>query len=84
MSEIVISDDLAVSLLGAASKTALSHRGKKHEEYSLGQLEAVANLIYIFCINHEGMETLESTCLHQASLAVRRLEEIDGGEKSRH
>ena len=79
MGDILVSDELAISLLDAALKTALSHRGKLREEYALGQLEAVSNVIYILCINQGGMEQLELACLKQATLAVRRLDELDNG-----
>ena len=79
MGDILVSDELAISLLDAALKTALSHRGKLREEYALGQLEAVSNVIYILCINQGGMEQLELACLKQAALAVRRLDELDNG-----
>ena len=79
MGDILVSDELAISLLDAALKTALRHRGKLREEYALGQLEAVSNVIYILCINQGGMEQLELACLKQATLAVRRLDELDNG-----
>ena len=34
MGDILVSDELAISLLDAAVKTALSHRGKLREEYA--------------------------------------------------
>lgn len=79
MSNILVSEELVTSLLDAAVKTAHSHRGKLREEYALGQLEAISNVIYILCMNQGGMEQLELACLKQATLAVRRLDELDNG-----
>lgn len=79
MENISVSIELATSLLDAALRTALSHRGKKREEYALGQLEAISNVIYILCINQGGMENLELACMQQATMAVRRLDELENG-----
>ena len=76
MDKIEIHEEQLQALLDAAVRTALTHRGKYHEEYVLGQLEATANFVYIICVGRENSADLEVACQRHAQAAIERLTEI--------
>jgi len=76
MDKIEIYEEQLQALLDAAVRTALTHRGKQHEEYVLGQLEATANFIYVLCVGQDNSADLEVACQRHAQKAIERLTEI--------
>ncbi len=76
MDKIEIYEEQLQALLDAAVRTALTHRGKPHEEYVLGQLEATANFVYIICVGQDNSAELEVACQLHAQTAIERLTEM--------
>ena len=76
MDKIEIYEEQLQALLDAAVRTAMTHRGKQHEEYVLGQLEATANFIYVLCVGQDNSAELEEACQRYAQTAIERLTEI--------
>ncbi len=76
MDKIEIYEEQLQALLDAAVRTAMTHRGKRHEEYVLGQLEATANFVYIICVGQDNSAELEVACQRHAQTAIERLTEI--------
>jgi len=84
MDKIDVYEEQLQALLDAAVRTALTHRGKQHEEYVLGQLEATANFIYVLCVGQNNSETLEVECQRHAQAALERLAEIQPPNSQYH
>lgn len=76
MDKIEIYEEQLQALLDAAVRTAMTHRGRQHEEYVLGQLEATANFVYIICVGQHNSAELEVACQRHAQTAIERLAEI--------
>ena len=76
MTTIEIPEEQLQTLLDAAVRTALNHRGKQHEEYVLGQLEATANFVYVLSLGYGSSYELEAACQQHAQAAITRLAEI--------
>lgn len=83
MDKICVHKEQLQALLDASVSTTLAHRGKRYEEYVLGQQEATANLIYVLCVGLQGCENLELACQSHAQSAIERLMEIRPPEDCR-
>lgn len=70
--EICISVDFVKTLVEATNSTAMKHRGKQSELYALGQLESIANLLYISVVG-AGDYDLENYCQKVATDALDRM-----------
>ena len=76
MDKICVHEEQLQALMDASVSTTLAHRGKRYEEYVLGQQEAIANLIYVLCVGQPDSEGLELACQSHAQSAIERLMEI--------
>jgi|GEM_PF-4530270 len=76
-----VSYDMLESVLTASLQTARTYYACPEELYSLGQLEATANLVYVMLCG-KGRKfsntKLELLCQEYASIAIERMEDIAG------
>ena len=79
-----VNREMLETMLDAALTTARSYRGRKGELYALGQLESIANVIYVMicCENADRMGQLEVRCQACALEAVERMERLMGSSAS--
>ena len=75
MSESNHDKQMLRSILDAARRTVLHYHGTSYELYSLGQLEATANIAYILTMD-EGDSEFEAYCQEMAAEAIKRMAKL--------
>ena len=80
MEDVHVRPEMLETILTASLQTARRYYGCAEEMYSLGQLEATANLVYVILCSRNTLgkfPSIEILCQEYSTIAVERMEELN-------